>query len=575
MADENVNIVFTAVDNASSALNSIKKSFTEFQSKLRTAEQIIRMVAKAVDETVGTYVRYADQVRTLTQLTNQSTEKMSRLIQVSDDYKLTVDDLTTASKKLATQGFSLNVETIAKLSDQYLKLNTGSERQLFLTENLGRAGKEWTEMLSQGSAAILAKNSAVSAGLILDEKALVQARQYEIAVDTLKDTWMAYKVGVGQAITPGVVQGLEEANLRARALALGIDAATIRWASFADIVGMVTDAERTLAIEQAKVDPASYLGPSWDAATAAAYTYNEQLYGTIGTMEEVAVSALKMDLALDGSFSADDAAKVAAYELSLGLISEAEYNAMMKAIDLQAAIEALHDRNITVTTSWLDYYTGNTDARRNLGTTRFARGGPLPLGRGWAEVGEQGSEGITPSGVVVPHQAWERMKRSGLVPGKHYLGGGILDRYREGTKPEITDESVRMHSGGAGSYVPYSTDPNAPSNWGPQGPQILPTNNGSSGGSSAVVQAVTASAAASSAAVATTTAATQSVASAAATISASGEKTAQATMQGNQQQIAGNASVVARLQSIENLLAQNFQRMPKDWAAAQARSVSA
>ena len=116
--------------------------------------------------------------RTISQLTNQSTETSSKLLQVTKDYKLNVDDKTTASRKLATEGLSLNVETIAKLSDEYLRLNTGAERQMFLTQNLGRASQEWTDIILQGSAAILAKNTAVDRGLILDQQTLDKTKQW-------------------------------------------------------------------------------------------------------------------------------------------------------------------------------------------------------------------------------------------------------------------------------------------------------------------------------------------------------------------------------------------------------------
>jgi hypothetical protein len=82
----------------------------------------------------------------------------------------------------------------------------------------------------------------------------------------------------------------------------------------------------------------------------------------------------------------------------------------------------------------------------------------------------------------------------------------------------------------------------------------------STGGSGAVIQAVAGVAAAST-----------SVASAAATISDSGKKTTQATQQASAMAASGNANVVERLASIENLLRQNFSGQARQWAAAAAK----
>ncbi len=143
MADESVNIVFNAVDNASSAITGIRGAVLTLNQVMQAAQQIEQAGKQVYDATIGTLETYADSVRTISQLTNQSAETSSKLLQVTKDYKLNVDDLTTASRKLATEGLSLNVETIAKLSDEYLQLNTGAERQMFLTQNLGRASQEW------------------------------------------------------------------------------------------------------------------------------------------------------------------------------------------------------------------------------------------------------------------------------------------------------------------------------------------------------------------------------------------------------------------------------------------------
>ena len=236
MADETVNIIFNAIDNASNALTGIRGAMLTLNQAIGVANQVMRTANQIIDETIGVYVKYADQVRTLTQLTNQSAESMSRLIQVADDYKVTAEDLTTASRRLATQGLSLNVETIAMLSDQYLALNTGAERQLFLTENLGRASVAWTDIMTQGSDAIMARNDVVSQMLILDQTALDETRAYQYALDAYKDSIMGVKVGLGELLLPAL---MEVTEYMTKSIA--------GWQMFADTVGLIISTLQNLS----------------------------------------------------------------------------------------------------------------------------------------------------------------------------------------------------------------------------------------------------------------------------------------------------------------------------------------
>lgn len=234
MAD--VEFTIEAIDKASSAITGIRGAMLSLNQAIGVANQVFRTYNQIIEATIGTYIKYADQVRTLVQLTDESAESMSRLIQVADDYKISAEDLTTASRRLATQGLSLNVETIAELSDKYLALNTGAERQLFLTENLGRASTGWTDIMTQGSEAILARNEAVSASLILDQQAIDKAREYQYAMDDLNDSVMGAKVGLGQLFLPVLMDVTDY-----------VTKSIAGWQMFADTVGLIISTLQNLS----------------------------------------------------------------------------------------------------------------------------------------------------------------------------------------------------------------------------------------------------------------------------------------------------------------------------------------
>jgi hypothetical protein len=156
---------------------------------------------QAVDETV----KYADQVRSMMQLTGQSAEESSRMIQVMDDLKVKTEVLTMATKTLSKEGLTMNIETLAKLSDEYNQLNTGAEKSRFLVEKFGKSGLAMAEAMEQGGEKLREMNGAVEESLVLNDEAVENARQYQRELDNLNDSWMAIKITVGNAVIPALL----------------------------------------------------------------------------------------------------------------------------------------------------------------------------------------------------------------------------------------------------------------------------------------------------------------------------------------------------------------------------------
>jgi len=135
-------------------------------------------------------------------ISGQSAEETSRFIQVLDDYQLTADDATTATKALTKQGLAPNIETLAKLSDQYLAINKVEDRNAFVLKNLGKAGLEWNNVLKQGSAALRESAAGINEALILSQKQVDEAEKLRLSQDKLNDTIDAYKIKIGNELVP-------------------------------------------------------------------------------------------------------------------------------------------------------------------------------------------------------------------------------------------------------------------------------------------------------------------------------------------------------------------------------------
>jgi hypothetical protein len=133
---------------------------------------------------------------------------------------------------------------------------------------------------------------------------------------------------------------------------------------------------------------------------------------------EMIAGMYQVSLAADGVFDEADMQELLDYRLSVGLLSEAEYDAAQNAISLAAAIAALKDKNITVTTTMITIMAGQIEGMQSktsqYGTTtkKAAAGGQL--GSGWTMVGEEGYELIGPDGMVYSHKKSIEMMSKGL-----------------------------------------------------------------------------------------------------------------------------------------------------------------
>lgn len=158
-------------------------------------------IKTAFDATVGTMVAYADQVRNVQRATQLSAEEASRLIQYTDDMGVSYETLEKAIKSAAdTTDFS--IEGLARASDAYLKITDANERAAYAQKLYGKAWVDMVGVLEKGGAAIRDGADAISGSLVLTQQAVDQAREYEIAVDNLSDTWQGFVVEMGGSALP-------------------------------------------------------------------------------------------------------------------------------------------------------------------------------------------------------------------------------------------------------------------------------------------------------------------------------------------------------------------------------------
>ena len=193
-----------AVGGAASAVSMAKTTFTEFNSALMIANSGLQAVGTVYEEIINPAMEYAAQVRELSRLSGATADETSRIIQASDDMTISYDTLKMAAKGLADEGISLTIDSLSKLSDEYLALAPGAERADFLVTKFGRSGLEMGKLLDQGAISIRGMTSAVDENMIMTQKAVDQARALEVATDNLSDKAFGLKLTLAEALTPAL-----------------------------------------------------------------------------------------------------------------------------------------------------------------------------------------------------------------------------------------------------------------------------------------------------------------------------------------------------------------------------------
>ncbi len=243
-------------------------------------------VDKVLDATVGTFVNYAAQVRELSRLTGTSAEDTSRLIQMADDLTISYESLQKALWAASKNGFDVNVESLAKMADEYVALGSASEKAEYLAKRFGKSGAEMGKLLEMGSAGVQAANAAIEENMILTEEAVAKAREYEIAVDNLSDAWQGYKVAMGQAISEPLTNFLKGSTTYVKLYNDGLEKATFGTYRYAQVQKNIVEAAKKATEETQDENSAiAALNVTMTSATEGAGNYAQSVreidYGSL------------------------------------------------------------------------------------------------------------------------------------------------------------------------------------------------------------------------------------------------------------------------------------------------------
>ena len=209
MADPAVKIIMSLVNKVSGEMSKIVGSFklgtsalTDLNSAMMIADKVFGYVKKAIDATVGVTVEYNKTIREMTQVTGLGAESISRIVQVGDDWGISIDAIRTSLAFMNKQGITPSIDNIAKLADEYVNTADKSAFAEKAVKILGRGYQTLIPLLALGGDGFRDAAAGIDESLIATDEAMKASREYEVATDDLADTMLGLKYTAGNVLIP-------------------------------------------------------------------------------------------------------------------------------------------------------------------------------------------------------------------------------------------------------------------------------------------------------------------------------------------------------------------------------------
>ena len=164
----------------------------------------IAATGKFLADSVKDVSDYNRTVMLLSQNLSLTSEETSRIIQVADDFGISIGSVETALKFAAKNGFAPSIENLATLADHLKTVQDPTQRAAELVKIFGRNWSEMTPLLNAGGDATRDGSAAIEDGLIVTQKAIDQSEALRIANDRLSDSWTSIKNSIGNSATPAL-----------------------------------------------------------------------------------------------------------------------------------------------------------------------------------------------------------------------------------------------------------------------------------------------------------------------------------------------------------------------------------
>lgn len=258
MADPQVKIIVSVVDKASAAIKGMRSSLGGMNTAFKDLTGIslgaaggIALVGTALQkgikfakDSVKETVEYNKVIREMTQVLGLGSEEISRIIQVGDDWGVSIEAIRTSLAFMNKQGITPSIENIAKLADEYVNTADKSAFAEKAVKVLGRGYQTLIPLLALGGKGFRDATASIKDNMLVTKKSMDASREYETATDELNDAVFGLKQQVGGELIPVLVDlmqtlmGTYDASKHAEDGIDGLDKAFTQFNQGVDGLGM-------------------------------------------------------------------------------------------------------------------------------------------------------------------------------------------------------------------------------------------------------------------------------------------------------------------------------------------------
>jgi hypothetical protein len=199
----------TQVDKLKKQVPALGTAFNLLTNPLLLATAGLGAFTAASAKSVAATVAYNNQIRKTMQLTGLSAEETSRLVQVSDDWGLNIDEATSAMELMNKKGITPSIDNLAKIADEYVN---ATDKSTFMEEATKKYGKSFGDLipiLAKGGKALRDQADSISDNMIVTEKSIKASREYEVAMDDFEDAVKGVEYTLGNDLIPILVDTMQ------------------------------------------------------------------------------------------------------------------------------------------------------------------------------------------------------------------------------------------------------------------------------------------------------------------------------------------------------------------------------
>jgi hypothetical protein len=315
---------------------------------------------KFTKEAVTENVAYNKTIREMMQVTGLAADEVSRIVQVGDDWGISIDAIRTSLAFMNKSGVTPSINNLAKLADEYVATTDKAAFAEKAVKVLGRGYQTLIPLLALGGQGFKDATAAINDSLIATDDSIAASRKYEVVMDNLNDSVKGLKYSLANGLIPAFVDFLSV-----------IDKHLTKQNELRDLIKQYnTLIESGLILEKDKLSLSEKVIAVTGNAENQQLIYNNAIDKYTGLLEysdqverEETIRRGELTTATDGLTEATNRAALSIMELTKTQFAKEAMDALTKSYEAGTiASDVYHNKMVTLMRDWLDLPSSTIEA---------------------------------------------------------------------------------------------------------------------------------------------------------------------------------------------------------------------